>query len=176
MTMHTESTAYGDRVCRVVAPEAVVPLRAEVLRPGLPHEASVYGEDQDPGTIHAAAFTPGGETPIGVVTLFVQALHQAPVPVDCPEVLPAAAHGLPIRRIRGSAVDPSWRGQGVGKLLQRFAVEQAKALDAGPCWLWANARIGAVPFYEKLGWRVVSELFEIPDIGPHRVMVKPPAG
>ena len=32
---------------------------------------------------------------------------------------------------------------------------------------WCNARLAAIPFYKKLGWKIASELFEIPTAGPH---------
>ena len=35
---------------------------------------------------------------------------------------------------------------------------------------WCNARVAAVPFYARMGWRVVSDLFDVPTVGPHRVM------
>jgi hypothetical protein len=43
--------------------------------------------------------------------------------------------------------------------------------------LWCNARVPAANFYRKLGWQVVSEVFEIPTAGPHVRMTKalPPA-
>jgi len=43
---------------------------------------------------------------------------------------------------------------------------------AAPRLLWCNARVPAVGFYESLGWRVVSERFEIPTAGPHVKMVR----
>ena len=57
--------------------------------------------------------------------------------------------------------------RGVGAALLIFAVD---ALRPAPL-LWCNARIGAVPFYRRLGWRVVSDVFDVPTVGPHVRMV-----
>jgi hypothetical protein len=32
--------------------------------------------------------------------------------------------------------------------------------------------VGAVVFYRRLGWEVVSEVFDVPDVGPHHVMIR----
>ena len=41
--------------------------------------------------------------------------------------------------------------------------------DNSPALLvWANARVGALPLYERGGYRVVGPVFEQPDAGPHR--------
>lgn len=41
-----------------------------------------------------------------------------------------------------------------------------------PGWLvWCNARTSAIGFYEKLGWQVVSEPFDVLTAGPHVKMV-----
>ncbi len=36
--------------------------------------------------------------------------------------------------------------------------------------IWCNARTPARSFYERAGLNVVSEVFEVPGIGPHFVM------
>ena len=36
----------------------------------------------------------------------------------------------------------------------------------------SNARIAAVPFYQSMGWKIVSELFDIPTAGMHHRMIK----
>ena len=42
--------------------------------------------------------------------------------------------------------------------------------------LWCNARLHAVGFYERQGWKVEGDEFDVPDIGPHFVMRwNPPA-
>ena len=36
--------------------------------------------------------------------------------------------------------------------------------------IWCNARIRAVPMYERRGFVIVSDIFEIEGIGPHHDM------
>jgi predicted GNAT family N-acyltransferase len=36
--------------------------------------------------------------------------------------------------------------------------------------VWCNARTPARAFYERAGFRTVSDEFELPEIGPHYVM------
>jgi GNAT superfamily N-acetyltransferase len=62
------------------------------------------------------------------------------------------------------------RGTGVGAALLR-AVE-AHVLASPPRLLWCNARVSALGFYARHGWRVDSEEFDIPTAGPHRRMSK----
>ena len=37
---------------------------------------------------------------------------------------------------------------------------------------WCNARVPALRFYQRHGWRIVSDQFDIPTAGPHRKLVK----
>ena len=73
-------------------------------------------------------------------------------------------------RIRGTATEPDVRGAGYGAALVAACVEHAAASGGGE--LWCNARMGAVGFYRRLGFDVVSDEFDIPGIGPHVVMVR----
>ncbi|MCW3019870.1 MAG: family N-acetyltransferase, partial [Solirubrobacterales bacterium] len=50
------------------------------------------------------------------------------------------------------------------------------ALAAGAQRIWCNARTPARRFYERAGFGVISEEFELPMIGPHLVMELRPAG
>ena len=120
-------------------------VRSEVLRPGRPPESAVFPGDDDPTTAHFGAFTPNGKC-LGVATLMENKGTQ----------------------LRGMAVVTEAQGQGVGAALlnavQEWAVAQGKLL------LWCNARLAAVPFYERLGWEIVSEQFDVPAVGPHYIM------
>jgi GNAT superfamily N-acetyltransferase len=119
---------------------ALYDLRARVLRPGKPAESARYPGDDDPATVHLGAFL-GGRC-VGIASLY-------------PE------QGI---RLRGMAVEPDVRGRGVGAAVVRAA--QRRAAEAGED-LWCSARASARGFYEKLGWAVEGEPFEIAGIGPH---------
>lgn len=71
-------------------------------------------------------------------------------------------------RIRGMATVPEARGRGAGTAVLSALAEYA--VSGGATRIWCNARIGARSLYERAGFRVVSERFEIPKIGPHYVM------
>ena len=59
---------------------------------------------------------------------------------------------------------------GIGAALSDFAEQTMR--DANAQLLWANARIAAVPFYQKLGWVIGSDEFHIPTVGPHHKIVR----
>ena len=43
--------------------------------------------------------------------------------------------------------------------------------------MWCDARVGAVGFYERMGFAVVTEEFDKPEVGPHRgMLVELPVG
>ena len=71
-------------------------------------------------------------------------------------------------RVRGMATAPHARGNGAGTAVLRALIEQATA--GGARRIWCNARTPARSLYERAGFRVISEQFELPRIGPHYVM------
>jgi len=85
-----------------------------------------------------------------------------------------APDGEPGRwRIRGMATAPPARGQGAGTAVLDGLIAHARA--AGARRVWCNARTPARSLYERAGLRVVSEEFELPQMGPHVVMeMRPP--
>ncbi|MBM7807404.1 putative GNAT family N-acyltransferase [Geodermatophilus bullaregiensis] len=128
--------------------DVVLPLRSAVLRGGGP--AAMPGDD-DPATVHLAARTPDGAV-VGVVRLS---------PAPCPWRLHARAPW----QLRGMATDATVRGAGTGRAL----VEAGRALVAarGGDLLWCNARESAAGFYERMGFAVVTDRFDVDPIGPH---------
>ena len=72
-------------------------------------------------------------------------------------------------QLRGMATSPDVRGEGYGIALLEEARRIFKERQATG-W-WCNARLVAVPFYERFGMKIASEQFEIEGIGPHHVMV-----
>ncbi len=71
-------------------------------------------------------------------------------------------------RVRGMATAPHARGVGAGtEVLGALVVH---ALEHGASRVWCNARTPARSLYERAGFRVISEEFELPRIGPHFVM------
>lgn len=73
-------------------------------------------------------------------------------------------------RLRGMATLPENQGQGLSSALLKTAFPIIRKNHVNT--LWCNARSGAVGFYEKVGFKIISEEFEIPGIGPHFLMIK----
>jgi GNAT superfamily N-acetyltransferase len=131
------------------------PLRRAVLRPHQGPEACVYEGDDDTRTLHLLAKE--GKQVLGVISVY----HD-----------PRGEVGSEVWRIRGLAVDPEHRGQGLGRML--LAAVQAVVEKRGG-GLWANVREGAVDFYAAHGFERQGGPFEVPDLGPHLVMTWRPA-
>jgi len=146
------------KIQRVVV-ENILPLRHKILRAGLPPESARFDGDEAVTTLHfAALMTPvsGGaeDEVVGCLSLMLNSFNNE--------------HAW---QLRGMAVDEAHQGHGLGKeLLAR--VEEAVAAGAKAGWLWCNARVPAAGFYQKHGWDIVSEVFEIPTAGPHVKMSK----
>ena len=71
-------------------------------------------------------------------------------------------------RVRGMVTAPHARGNGAGSAVLDALL--AHAIARGASRVWCNARTPARSLYERAGFCVVSEEFELPDIGPHFVM------
>lgn len=141
--------------CRRVAVEAILPLRHRILRAGLPSEAAHFDGDADASTRHYAACRNGQ-------------------PVSCLSLVACDWDGRPAWQLRGMATDEAVQRRGLGRMLLRLAVTEARR-DEPDRIFWCNARTSAVGFYERHGWRVVSEVFDIPTAGPHVKMLFEPA-
>lgn len=131
---------------------SILDLRHRVLRAGMPREAASFPGDEVETTLHFAACD-GHE------------------PRCCLTLMRSTWDGQPAWQLRGMATDEGLRGTGVGSALVQFA-EEAAHDAAPPMPIWCNARLKAMPFYLKHGFVLASEVFEIPDAGPHRRMVK----
>ena len=149
--MSTVRVGGRDVVLRRVRLDEVLALRHAVLRPGLPVESAAFDGDDAPDTFHFGAFE-GSEV------------------VGCLSFMRCDRDGEAYQ-LRGMATAPAMRGHGVGRELLSFA-EATVAAETGIRRLWCNARVEAIGFYERLGWVAVSEEFDVPTVGLHRVMVR----
>ncbi|MDA0803009.1 MAG: GNAT family N-acetyltransferase [Planctomycetota bacterium] len=142
--------------------QAHLDLRHEQLRVGMPRGSERYpGVDDDPSTRFLLAFDATTGKLVGCATMQAAA---------CPHHAhdPHAQH-TPCRfRIRAMAVAAHHQNRGIGSALVRELQRQATADGSG---LWCNARLRAVPMYERCGFRCVTAAYELPNIGPHRDMV-----
>ncbi|HEX9980058.1 MAG TPA: GNAT family N-acetyltransferase [Flavobacterium sp.] len=139
---------------RRISSTETYPVRHPVLRRGKPLETCRFEGDERASTEHYGLFDNGELT--GVASLF--------------ETRSSYFAEENQAQLRGMAVLESHQKKGFGEKLVRFAEEQAKA--KGASLMWFNARIIAVPFYEKCGYSIIGDPFDIGDIGEHFVMFK----
>lgn len=142
----------SDFQIRAISATRTRPLRASVLRPHQQAHTLIYEGDDDADTLHAGAFIDGELC--GIATL-----------VHCSLADPAGPGDW---LLRGMATLPQVRGQGVGKALLDYVIRYAR--DRRAAAIWCNARENALAFYQTAGFEILSEAFEVPAIGPHRVM------
>lgn len=132
--------------------DAILDLRHRVLRAGLPRATASFEGDDEPATLHFCA-RDGAEV------------------VGCATILQRPWEGRAAWQLRGMAVEPRLQRGGVGRRLVE-AVEAHVLSDAHARLMWCNARVPAAPFYERLGWVVRSQPFDIPRAGPHVRMTR----
>lgn len=139
---------------RIISTQETLPLRKKVLKPFLTEEECVNPGDDLTSTYHLGLFY---ENKLASISTFIQESHP-----DFPAKFSY--------RLRGMATDQAFQGKGLGGILLREGVEflRSKGCD----FLWFNARIKAFSFYEKLGFSYYGPLFDMKDIGAHKVMYK----
>ena len=147
--MSTEAPS-GTITIEQVDAAATYPLRAQELRQGRPVEID---EDDAPYTLHLAARIDGGEI-VGVVRFH---------PRDCPWRV-----GEGSWQLRGMATDPRVRGLGAGRAL--VAEGLARLAARGAELVWCDARKDAVGFYQRIGFTIVTDEYDLRPVGPHRGM------
>lgn len=131
-------------------------LRRRVLRDGKDEPPSVHVADDDPATIHLAARDDGSGEIVGCVTLARDQRSFDGVDVPVHLVLMAVA--------------PGRQGERIGERL--IAAAKAAVPDDDPR-IWAGARSTALGFYERCGFRVVSDEFVGAMHLPHHLVVWP---
>lgn len=128
-------------------------LRTKILRPNFPPgELALYDADALPETLHVGAFN--GLQNLGAATFLV-------------DTYPGT--GEVAIRLRGMVVQKDLQGEGIGTRL----LEHAYTLFFGRFglrFLWCNARVSALGFYENQKFETFGDVFDIPGIGPHFVM------
>jgi GNAT superfamily N-acetyltransferase len=137
----------------------VLPVRMRVLRDGTPSDDPAFDGDDDPTTVHLAAYV--DDDVIGVSTWLWR-----PWPFDA---------ARPAVQLRGMATDRAVQGAGIGGLLLEAGV--ARAFADGAELTWANARDSALRFYRSHGFHVEGEGFLTSDTHlPHHRIIRRRAG
>lgn len=144
-------------ICRVSI-DLIVDLRHRMLRAGLPKETASFPGDEETSTWHIGLFFPTNNG------------SNAPV-VTCASFMLNTYKDQPAWQLRGMCTDGAHQSKGFGGRL--LACAEAEILKHSDVRLfWCNGRVPAIRFYERHGWKVDSEMFDIPTAGPHRKMVK----
>lgn len=142
-------------VC-VITAEATRALRHRVLRQGRPISSCTWEGDELSTTHHFGLFEGGGEAAAILSCFWREGPHRP---------------GEQAWQLRGMAVDPPRQRRGLGRALLEGCLSQLPDLSEPPAkWIWCNARTTAVPFYLEAGFEALGEVFDVPGIGPHRLM------
>ncbi|HEX7737499.1 MAG TPA: GNAT family N-acetyltransferase [Ktedonobacteraceae bacterium] len=131
------------------------PLRQRILRPRQTLSECAYPYDTDPGALHIGCFL--DEQLIGIGSILPDPREGTSQPASW--------------RIRGMAVQQEMRGTGAGGKILQALIDYASAL-ALPAEIWCNGRVNVQGFYKRFGFTQQGDLFDLPDIGPHVLMVK----
>lgn len=148
---------------RAVPAAVTLPLRQQVLRP---HQTVDDLREPDDDTPDSASFAAVDDVSGEVVGTGV--VSRRPVPGDGGDDSDGGADGGAAWQVRAMAVAPGQQGRGIGRAVLDALLAHVDAAGGGT--VWCNARVPAVAFYERAGFAVVGEPFELPHIGPHVVM------
>ena len=130
------------------------PLRLDVLRRGMANRTVAFDGDDDPSTIHLAAFD-HSNTVVATSTWLERPAPHRP--------------GERATQLRGMATHRTLQGTGLGSRVLRAGLDMARA--AGSPLVWANARDAALDFYRAHGFSVVGDGFiETVTQLPHHVV------
>lgn len=144
-----------ENLIRFIRSEELLSLRQQVLKPKLTRLQCRMPGDDDDTSFHVGLFF---KNRLVSIATFMAEAH--------PE-LKGYHHPF---RLRGMATDQEFQGQGFGAQVLNFG--ETTVRDRGGDFIWFNAREVAFPFYEKLGFEFSGPMFDIPDVGPHKVMYK----
>ncbi|MBI1387633.1 MAG: GNAT family N-acetyltransferase [bacterium] len=132
---------------RIAALEEIIQLRHDVLIVGTNRTSPEFDGDRNELTRHYGAF-------------------RDEKCVCCLSLMASRWENHDAWQLRGMATRSEWRGRGAGGALLRYALNDA-AQSNGVRRFWCNARTNAVRFYQRQGWRLASDEFDIEGVGPH---------
>jgi ribosomal protein S18 acetylase RimI-like enzyme len=139
---------------RNITANETYPVRHSVLRKGQPITSCCFEGDELNTTKHYGLFE--NDALQGIISLYKNANRQFEATKQI--------------QIRGMAVLEHNQGKGFGKELVQYC---ENLLTESDCQLiWFNARENAIGFYQKLGYNIQGEAFDIEGIGKHYVMLK----
>lgn len=149
--MVTKISDYN--IARITSKETHL-VRHPVLRKDKPITTCIFEGDDDETTIHLGLFI---KKELVSVCSFFKNNHAS--------ILEENQYQL-----RGMAVLDKYQGKGVGKVILSYGENIIK--NKNTKIIWCNAREIAVPFYDKSGYKIIGNPFDIKGIGKHFVMYK----
>tara|TARA_R110002073_G_scaffold37866_3_gene109018 strand:+ start:31600 stop:32058 length:459 start_codon:yes stop_codon:yes gene_type:complete len=135
------------------------PLRHSVLRPTLTIDQVGMEHDDLETSFHVGARCTDTGNILAIMTVMRDPLPDGLI-----------GTGMMAWRIRGMASHPEARGTGAGGAVLAFGIAHAWGMHND--LIWCNARRVAYGFYERYGFEIVGDEFDIEGIGPHKVMVR----
>ena len=132
-----------------VSVEEVIPMRVKVLRPKGPVADCTFSGDRNPSSYHVGFYDSGSLAGIGSV---IQESENGQL-------------NQGVWRVRGMAVDDSYRRRGIGSKILQELISYVK--NQNGMMLWCNARTSAIKLYQRHNFKIASKEFSLPVIGPH---------
>jgi predicted N-acetyltransferase YhbS len=122
--------------------EELIDLRWKLLRAGLARETAKFEGDDEAESRHIAAEYQG-------------------IIVGCATFMRRPLEGKPAWQLRGMAVQADLQKSGIGRAMLAFAEDMLRSEKYSDL-LWCHGRIGAKAFYERLGWKTISDVYQVP--------------
>lgn len=146
--------------------EVILEVRTRVLRPHFaPGELARFEGDDAPQSDHYALRAGAA-----------QGFSDAAEVIGCASVMrrdnPALFGDEAALQLRGMALDAAWQRRGFGAYLLEAVLADVALRHAPIRRIWCNAREAARSLYERAGFEVCGERFEIEGIGPHFLMAR----
>ncbi len=136
---------------KFITTDQTLDLRSLELRGGLDRSLCGFEGDDDKESFHVGYFQ---DERLASIATF----HKQPR-----EGFPGVGYQL-----RGMVTHPDFQGKGIGNQLLNFSIVYLRGQGAN--YLWCNSRKIAYKFYKGIGFEFISDEFELPKIGPHKVM------
>lgn len=156
----------------------IITLRHSELRPKSNESDAIWDGDFDMNTFHFGLYITDqldvirNSRPVCCLT-FLKRNYVANNDLNDSTSLHASYEGG--YQLRGMATDIDYQKLGAGTKLLSFAEKTVINEVKGITYFWCNARVSAIPFYEKNGWETTGQVFMIKIEGediPHKRMLK----
>ena len=136
---------------KFISTDQTLDLRSSELRSGLDRSLCGFDGDDSEGSFHVGYFQ-------DIILVSIATFH---------EQQREGFSGIGYQ-LRGMVTHSDFQSKGIGNQLLNFSVVYLRGKRVN--YIWCNARKVAYNFYQGIGFEFISEEFELPKIGPHRVM------